>query len=129
MVRKAVVKARENWINKVATEGDAARRDGQVRWGSIRRLQRAHSGHRPVKTAAVLKIYSELTKGQEEVTECWYEHFKKLLSIQSIYDENVIVAVPTLSPLLCYDDPPTSEELEAASTSGRQVVCQVLCRS
>ena len=114
MVRKAVVKAKENWVDKVTTKGEAARRDGQVRWGSIRRLQRAHSGHRPVKTAAVLKTNGELTKGLEKVTECWYEHFKKLLNIQSIYDENIIAAVPTLPPFLCYDDPPTSEELKAA---------------
>jgi len=114
IVRKAVVKAKEDWVNKVATEGEAARRDGQARWGSIRRLQRAHSGRRPVKTAAVLKTNGELTKGPEEVTERWYEHFKKLLNIQSIYDEDVIAAVPTLPPLLGYDDPPTSEELEDA---------------
>ena len=45
MVRKAVVKSKENWVDKVATKGEAARRDGQVRWGSICRLHRAHSGH------------------------------------------------------------------------------------
>ena len=114
MVRKFVVKAKENWVNKVATEGEAVRQDGQVRWGSICRLQRIHSVRRPVKVAAVLKTNGELTKGPEEVTECWYEHFKKLLTIQSIYDGNVIANVPTLPPLLCYDDPPTSEELETA---------------
>ena len=76
-------------------------------------MQRAHSGHRPVKIAVVLKINDELTKRPEEVTECWYEHLKQLLNIQSIYDEDVIAAVPTLLPLLCYDDPPTSEELDA----------------
>jgi len=43
--RKAV-KAKENWVNKIATEGKAARRDGQIRWGSFRRLQRSHSGRR-----------------------------------------------------------------------------------
>ena len=64
----------------------------------------------------VLKTNGELTKGLEEVTECWYEHFKKLLNIQSIYNENVIVVVPTLPPLLCYDDPLTSDELEATNS-------------
>jgi len=67
-----VVKAKKNWVNKVATEGEAARRDGQIRWGSIRRLQRAHSGCRPVKAATVLKTNSELTEGPEKVTECWH---------------------------------------------------------
>ena len=55
----------------MAAEGEAARKDGQVRWGSIRRLQRAHSGRRPVRTAAVLKAEGKLTKGPEEVVDCW----------------------------------------------------------
>ena len=114
MVQEAVVKAKEDWVNKVAAEGEAARRDGQVRWGSIHRLQRAHSGRRPVRTAAVLKVDGKLTKGPEEVVDRWYEHFKNLLNIQSIYDENVIAAMPTLPPLLHFDDPPTMEELEVA---------------
>ena len=66
MVKKAVVKAKENWVNKVATEGEAARRDGQVRWGSIRQLQRALSGRIPVKTAAVLKTNRMLV-----ITDGW----------------------------------------------------------
>ena len=45
------------------------------------RLQRVHSGHRPVKTAAVLKTDGELTKGPEEVVDRWYEHIKNLLNI------------------------------------------------
>ena len=132
MVQEVVVRAKEDWVNKVATEGEAARRDGKVKWGGIRRLQRAHSGRRPVKTAAVLKANGELTKGPEEVTNCWYEHFKKLLNIQSIYDEDVIAAVPTLPPLLHYCDPPTSRSLwlpYPSSRSGRQVACLVLCQS
>jgi len=109
MVRVAVVKAKEDWVDKVADEGEAARKDGQVRWNSIHRLQRAHSGCRPVWTAAVLKTDGELTKGPEEVVDRWYEHFKNFLSI---YDEDVITAVPTLPPLLQFDEPPTMEELE-----------------
>ena len=67
---------------------EAAKKDGQVKWGSIHRLQKAHSGHRPVKTAAVLKTDGELTKGPEEVIDRWYEHFKNLLSI---YDERLLL--------------------------------------
>ena len=37
-----------------------------------------------------------------------------MLNIQSIYDEDVIAAMPTLPPLLHLDDPPTMEELEVA---------------
>jgi len=95
----------------VASEDETANRDGQVRWGSICRLQRAHSGHRPVK---VSKIDGELINTPEEVVDCWYEHFKNLLNIQSICDEEVVAAVPALPPLLQYDEPPTLEELEVA---------------
>ena len=109
MVQEAVVRAKGDWVDKV---GEAAKRAGQVRWGSICRLQRTHSGHRPVKTAAVLKTDGELTKGPEEVIDHWYEHFKNLLNIRSIYDEEVVAAVPTLPPLLQYDEPPTLEELQ-----------------
>ena len=52
MVWETVVRAKED---KVAAEGEGAGKDGQVRWGSIHRLQRAHSGSRPVKAAADLK--------------------------------------------------------------------------
>ena len=72
---------KEDWVNKVAAEGEAAKRDGQVRWDSICRLQRVHSGRRPLKTAAVLKTDGELTKGPEEVVDRWYEHIKNLLNI------------------------------------------------
>ena len=37
-VEKAVDKAKELWICKVATEGEAAVKDGRVRWCCIRRL-------------------------------------------------------------------------------------------
>jgi len=59
----------------------AAKRDGQVRRCSICRLQRAHSGRRPVKTAGILKTDGKLTKGTEEDIDHWYEHFKNLLNI------------------------------------------------
>ena len=38
MVQEAVFRAKENWFNKVAAKGEAAKRDGQDRWGSICRL-------------------------------------------------------------------------------------------
>jgi len=72
MVRVAVVKAKEDWVNKVAAEGEAARRDGHIRRGSIRRLQRADSSRRPVRTTAVLKTDGELTKGPEKIVDRWY---------------------------------------------------------
>ena len=63
----------------------------------------------------LLSRYSVLQAASKvKVCVCVCVHFKKLLDIQSNYDENIIAAVPTLPPLICYDDPPTSEELEAA---------------
>jgi len=38
MVQEAVIRAKEDWVNKVAAEGEAAKRDGKVRCGSTHRL-------------------------------------------------------------------------------------------
>ena len=86
----------------------------------------AHSGHRPVK------VDGELINTLEEVVDCWYEHFKNLLNIQGICDEEAVAAVPALPPLLQYDKPPTLEELEVACLKlkpGRQVICLGFCQS
>ena len=39
-VQKAVNKAKEDWIQKVASDAEAAFKDGKVRWNNIHRLQR-----------------------------------------------------------------------------------------
>ena len=38
----------------------------------------------PVRPTAVLKDDGQLTKGPEEVLDCWYQHFKKILIVQSM---------------------------------------------
>ena len=45
-VKKAIDKAREEWICRVATLGEKATKDGQTRWKCIRMLQQAHSGRK-----------------------------------------------------------------------------------
>ena len=42
-MKKAVDKAREDWIKKVTMEGEAAVKDGKTRWESIRKLQQVHA--------------------------------------------------------------------------------------
>jgi len=97
----------------VATAGEEAVKDGRTRWDCIRKLQRVHCGRRPVRPTAILKNDGQLTKGPEEVLERWYQHFRKVLNLQGIYDDEVIAAIPTLEPVLHLDDPPSMEELEA----------------
>ena len=67
---------KEDWVNNVAAKGETARRNGQVRWGSMRRLQEAHSGHRPVQTAVVLKADGKVVKGPEEVIDHHLKNFR-----------------------------------------------------
>ena len=40
-------KAKENWIQKVASDAEAAVKDGEVRWNNIYKLQQVYRGHRP----------------------------------------------------------------------------------
>ena len=114
LVQKAVSNAKREWILKVATAGEEAVKDGRTRWDCIHKLQRVHCGRRPVRPTAILKNDGQLTKGPEEVLERWYQHFRKVLNLQSIYDDEVIATMPTLEPILHLDDPPSMEELEAA---------------
>jgi len=64
-----------------------------------------------VRPTTVLKDDGQLTKGFEEVLDCWYQHFKKVINVQSIYDD---AAMPALWPMLHLGDPPMMEELETA---------------
>ena len=113
-VKRAVDKAREEWICRVAREGEAAVKDGRARWDSVRRLQQAHAGRRPTRPMAVMKEDGALTQGEEEVTTRWYQHFVKDLNTLIEYRDEVISDMPLLPPAMELDLPPTEEELTQA---------------
>ena len=45
--------------------------------------------------------------------EHWYQLFRKVSNVQSIYDDEVIAAMPALEPMIHLDNSPFIEELEA----------------
>lgn len=53
-LKMAIDNAKEEWIRKVTLEGEKATKDGQTRWKSIRKLQMAHAGRRPIGPIALL---------------------------------------------------------------------------
>ena len=83
IVKSAVDKAKEEWIKRIASEGEKAKKDGRTRWDSIRKLQTADEGRRPSRSTAVLKEDGELTKNPEEARSRWYRHFSNILNIPS----------------------------------------------
>ena len=98
---------------KVATEGEEAVKDGKTRWDCIRKFQRVHGRRRSVRSSAVLKDDGQLIEGPEEVHDRWYQRFKKVLNVQSIYDETVVADMPVLKLMLHLDDPlQTMKKLE-----------------
>ena len=80
-VKKAVDKARVDWILKVATEAQEAAQDGKTRWECIRKSQQAYTGHRPCIPSAVRKEDGELTRGPTEVLQRWHQHFSRLFGL------------------------------------------------
>jgi len=72
-VQKAVIKVKEEWIQKVASDAEAAVKDCKIRWNNIHRLQQVYHGRRPT---AVFKDNGELTKGPSEVSDHWIQHPK-----------------------------------------------------
>ena len=104
----------DEWVCKVAQEGEKATKDGRTRWKSIRKLQTAHRGHRPTRQMTVLKENGELTASPEEVRTRWHNHFEKILNIPSEYKEEVIAEMDQLPTRTHLDDIPTEEEIETA---------------
>ena len=94
-MKAAVDKAKEDWICRVAREGEAAVKDRRARWDSIRRLQQAHAGRRPTRPTAVVKEDGALTQGEKEVTTTWCQHFMKVLNMLSEYRDEVISDMPS----------------------------------
>ena len=70
-MKKAVEKAKEDWICRAAKEVEAAVKDGCARWDSIRRLQQTHDGRRPTKPSAVFMEDRDLAQGPSEVATRW----------------------------------------------------------
>jgi len=66
VVKKAVDKARENWILSVAMVAEETVNDGKTSWECIRQ---AHAGHKPCISRKV---------DGEWVLQCWHQHFSKL---------------------------------------------------
>ena len=100
VVKKVVCAAKESWICEVAKEGEVAKKDGRIRWDSIRRLQRVDAGRRPTRPSVVRKEDGSLTQGPEEVMKRWHQHFVSVLNIPSEYREEVIMEMPTLQPVM-----------------------------
>ena len=114
LVKRAVDKAKEEWICRVAKEAEVAVKDGRIRWERVRRLQQTHMGRRTIKPRSVWKEDGMLTQGSEDLAKRSSQHFQKVLNIPSEYREQVIDDIPLLPPLLELDSPPTGEELTEA---------------
>ena len=67
LVKRAVDKAKEDWICRVDKEAEVAVKEGHTRWDSIRRLQQAHAERILIKPSIVWKEDESLTKGNEEL--------------------------------------------------------------
>ena len=70
-------RAGEEWITKLAVQGEAAAKDWKTQWECIRKLQQAHAGRKPIMSSAVRKEDEELTQGQEKMLQRWHQHFSR----------------------------------------------------
>ena len=113
-VKKAIDKAKEEWVRRVATQGEEAAKDGRARWMCIRRLQLAHAGRKPTRPQAVMKDNGELTQGPSEVLTGWHQNFNRLLNVESVFSEEVVERITALPPSAELDTTPSKEELVSA---------------
>ena len=113
-MKKAVDKAKEEWVCRVATEGEEAVKDGRTRWKCIRKLQQAHAGRKPIRHRAIMKDNGELTQGPLEVLSQWHQHSCRLLNVESRFSEEVLESMTTIPPFAELDEAPSEEELVSA---------------
>ena len=57
---------------EVASDTEAAVKDGRIRWNNIHRLQQVYGGRWPVRPTAVFKDNGELTKWPSKVSDRWF---------------------------------------------------------
>ena len=114
IVKRAVDTAKEDWICKVASDAEKAKKDSHQRWMCVRQLQMACRGCRPRRSTALMKEDGEMTSSPEEGKKQWHHHFSRILNIPSEYSQEVIDLVPRRIRLLELDVPPTLEELLSA---------------
>ena len=114
VVAKAVQHAKEDWISAMTDKAVRAQRDGSIRWRSIDQLCGVHRGRQPVTTSAVRDEQGNLTTNPADSAARWYQHFDRLLNIQSTYDANVLTSFPELDMRPELDEVPTFEEVQAA---------------
>ena len=113
-MKKAVDKAKEKWICRVAIQGEEAVKDGRTRWKCIRKLQQAHAGRKPIRHRAIMKDNGELTQGPLEVSSRWHQHFCRLLNVESEFSKEVLESMTTIPPFAELDEAPSEEELVSA---------------
>ena len=113
-VKNAINNAKDEWIRKVALEGEGTNRDGKTRWKCIRKLQTLHRGRRPVQTTSVLKENGELANDPDEINSRWHRHFTTILNVASQFSEETIASLEPRPTLWDLDEPPTEEEFQTA---------------
>jgi len=82
-------------------EWPQAVKDGRTRWDCILSYGFMVAGGQ----WSLLQFWRIMDR-PEEVLDCWYQHFKEVLNVQSIYDNEVVAATPALETILHLNDPP-----------------------
>jgi hypothetical protein len=113
-VKNAINNAKDEWIRKVALEGEGTNRDGKTRWKCIRKLQTLHRGRRPARTTSVLKENGELANDPDEISSRWHRHLTTILNVASQFSEETIASLEPRPTLWDLDEPPTEEEFQTA---------------
>ena len=114
LVQRLIRQTKNKWFQTKAAEIEDKMNRSRPGWKSIRQLQEAGRGLRPVTPRALRKEDGELCKTTEECHDRWRRHFEKVLNVASSFDGNAIAAVRQRPPHTELDVPPSDEELETA---------------
>lgn len=109
-----IKQAKNRWFQDKAQEiehGMVTGAAGRGVWQGLRDIQKGKRGLQPVRSTLIRKMNGEACVGPAEVSQHWQDHFinKSVLNVNSVYEEDVILAVHQHQTRDGIDEPPAEE--------------------
>ena len=113
-VQRLIRHVKNKWFQEKAKEIEFQIDRSKSAWKSLKQLQQAKSGLKPVAPRALRKEDGSPCKSANECNEQWRRHFEKVLNVTSSFDADAVESVEQQPVHEDLDHPPTAEEIEEA---------------
>ena len=114
---KAVHRAKDAWLRQQCNKlnsGILNARGTKPAWDAVGKMKLGMAKTRPNNVKNMKRLNKSVCKTPKENAQVFKEHFEKLFSRSTNYDESVLEMLYQLTPAEDLDHPPTDEEIHLA---------------